>query len=333
MLFCAAALLSLQAYPQGKGVVQGRVINRTNPASIVRGTLIEAVGLSGGMSILKSSATDDSGKFRIEGLPEGGPLMIRAVYGGANYHAVVSLKEAAAYVEIEVYEPTNSMEGIVVEEIHMTFQAAEGRLASVESISFNNKTNPPKTYVNPEGSLRVSKAAGVIELPQIRVTAPGASMPVVQPAMESPDSKFYYSQYPLRPGITHFEIQQMLPYENRSYTYTKKFFADAGSLHIGVIPRDLAMTGPNLSKIETEADKNFSVYKSPPVKAGSEVVWNFSGGSVVQAPEDEEEETEITKTPTAVGRNALWIGSLILMGFIAVLWIAYNRPPGRRRQN
>jgi hypothetical protein len=325
------AVLSLPSHSQEKGVVEGRVINRTDPAIIIRGALLDVVGLSSGMSILKSTTTDASGKFRVEGLPSNGPLMIRANYKGANYHAQVSFDEAgSARVEIEVCEPTNSMAGIQVEGIQMTFQAVGGQLVSVESISFNNKTNPPKTYVNPEGSLRVSKAAGIVELPKIRVTAPGSSMPVVQPALESPDGSIYYSQYPLRPGITTFEVQQILPYANRSYTFAKKFFQDANSLHIGVIPKDMVLSGPGLTKIQSNSDKNFSVYKSPSIKAGSEVVWNLSGGSVVEEPvvPQEEEEANILKMPNAIGRNALLIGSLLLAGFVVVLWYALNHTPG-----
>jgi hypothetical protein len=331
MILFLIAVLSLPAYSQDKGVVEGRVIDRTDPAIIVRGASLDVVGLSSGMSILKSATTDSAGKFRIEGLPTNGPLMIRANYKGANYHAQLSFNESGlAHAEIEVYEPTNSMAGILVEGIQMTFQAVGGQLVSLESISFNNKTNPPKTYVNPEGALRVSKAAGIIELPKIRVTAPGASMPIVQSALESPDGQSYYSQYPLRPGITAFEVQQILPYANRSYTFTKKFLQDANSLHIGVIPKDMVLSGPGLSKIQSDSDKNFSVYKSPPIKAGSEVVWNFSGGSLVEEPPapQEEEEANITKAPNAIGRNALFIGSLLLAGFIAVLWYAFNHDPG-----
>ena len=61
------AVLPMHANAQEKGVVDGRVINRTDPAVIVRGVLIDAVGLSSGMSILKSATTDGSGKFQIEG--------------------------------------------------------------------------------------------------------------------------------------------------------------------------------------------------------------------------------------------------------------------------
>jgi hypothetical protein len=309
--------------------VDGRLINRTNPAIAPRNATIDAVGMSSGMSILKSATTDSSGKFRMEGLPTDEPLMVRASYMGVNYHARLSFNATgSAHVELEVYESTNSMKDIHVDGIQMTFQATGRQLVSVETISFNNKTNPPRTYVNPEGALRVSKAAGILDLPSIRVTAPGSSMPLVQPPLESPDGQSYYSQYPLKPGVTAFEVQQITPYENRSYVYKKKFFQDIQSLRIGVIPKDMVLSGQGLSNIKVVADNNFSVYESPAIKAGTEIVWTLSGGTIVEQQEtSNEEETAIEARPNAVDRHALMLGSLLLAGLIAVLWYAFNHAP------
>jgi hypothetical protein len=320
--------LLLSAYSQQQGVVEGRLVNRTDPAVIAHNVSLEVVGLSSGMNIVKSTTTDASGKFRIEGLSASEPLMIRANYKGANYHAQVRFNSGGlAQTDIEIYEPTESMKDIQVDGIQMTFQASGNQLISVETIAFNNKTNPPRTYVNPEGSLRVSKAEGILEMPKIRVTAPGASMPLVQSALESPDGQNYYSQYPLRPGITTFEVQQILPYTNRSYTYSKKFFQDVHSLNIAVVPKDMVLSGQGFSKIPTDSDKKFSVYASAPMKAGSEAVWSISGGSVTEEPAapKEEDEPNIAAMPNSLSQNALLIGSLLLAGFIAVLWYAYNR--------
>jgi hypothetical protein len=329
VLLLTITFMSLSAYSQQRGIVDGRLVNRTNPAIVPQNATIDAVGMSSGMSILKSATTDSSGKFRIEGLPTDEPLMVRVMYMGVNYHSKLSFNATgSAHVELEVYESTNSMKDIHVDGIQMTFQATGRQLVSVETISFNNKTNPPRTYVNPEGALRVSKAAGILDLPNIRVTAPGSSMPLVQPPLESPDGQSYYSQYPLKPGVTTFEVQQITPYENRSYVYKKKLFQDVQFLRIGVIPKDMVLSGQGFSKINVAAENNFSVYESSAIKAGTEIVWTLSGGTIVEQQEtSNEEETAIEARPTAVDRHALIIGSLLLAGLIAVLWYAFNHAP------
>ncbi len=320
------------AFSQHKGVLEGRLINLTDPSIVARDVELEVIELGGGMSVIKAASSDASGKFRIEGLPEDQRLMIRANYKGANYHAQVAFTAGNAHVEIGIYEPTTSMKDIQVESDTMAFQVIGDQLKSLETVTFNNKTKPPRTFTSPEGKFRISKPSGIIEPPQLRVTAPGSSMPLVQSALESADGKSYYTLYPLRPGITRFEVQELLPYSNKRYTYVKRFYQDAGSIDVGVIPEDLALSGKGLTKLQTDSQKNFSVYASGQAKAGTEVVWELSGGTPVPeaaSPETESpgasDEPEVKAMPNIIGRNALIIGPLLLMGFVLVLWYAFNR--------
>jgi len=329
ILFLAPAAV----FPQQNGVLEGRLINLTDASITPRGVELEVIELGAGMSIIKSAATDERGGFRITGLPADRKLMLRATYKGSNYHSQVTFSGGKANVEIGVYEPTESMKDIEVQSVQIAFQLIGDQLKSLETVTFNNKAKPPRTFFKPEGTFRVSKPPGILEPPQMRVTAPGSSMPLVQSALESADGKSYYSLYPIRPGATTFEVQQLLPYANKAYAYVKKFYHDAGSLSIGVIPQDMNLSGKGLSKSETNSQRNFSVYAGGPVKAGEEVVWNFSGGTPVPAAVPQEAPAgepapEVTSMPNEVGRNALIIGPLLLMGFVLVLWYAFNHPRG-----
>ncbi len=318
------------AFPQQKGVAEGRLINGTDASIVARGVELEIIELGSGMSIIKTAVTDSSGKFRIEGLRENRQMMIRANYKGANYHNQLKFDASGkGSVEIEVFEPTLSMKDIQAEGIQMAFQMAGDQLKSLVTVTFNNKTKPPKTYVNPEGSFRISKPPGILEPPQISIASPGSSMPLIQSALESADGQSYYSQFPLRPGITRFEAQLLLPYTNNSYTYKQKFFQDAGAIDIGVSPQDMVVSGNGLSKIQTDSQRNIAVYRSAPIKAGEEAVWVFSGGTpLAQADSSEtQNNSTVTAMPNSVGRQALFIGPVLLMGFILVLWYAFNHSP------
>lgn len=324
---------------QTQRIAEGRLINKTNPSIIAGKAELEVLELTNGMSIIKTATADADGKFRIEGLPDSQQLMIRASYKGANYHSMVHFNaEGRANVQLEVYETTTSMKDIRVESVQMAFQMAGDQLQAVETYSVNNATTPPMVYVNPEGSFRVSKAPGILEPPQIRVTAPGTEMPLVQSALESADGKSYYSLYPLRPGKTVFEVRQMFPYSNRKFAYVKKFYQDTGRLVIGVIPQDMALSGADLTKTQVDAAQNFSVYASAPIKAGTELEWTFSGGTPVKdaapapAAASESAKDTVIALPGSVGRNALIIGPLLLLGFILVLWYAYNRVPDKAQK-
>jgi hypothetical protein len=325
-------LLLPAAYPQAKGVVEGRLINGTDPSIIAQNVELEVLGMSSGMRVIRTAMTDSSGRFRIEGVPENQELLVRANYKGANYHNPINLPLAGkASVEIEVFEPTDSMKDILAEGAQIAFQMEGDRLKAVEAVQFNNKTNPPRTFVGTHGGFRISKPQGILEPPQLRVTAPGSSMPLVQSALESADGKSYYSRYPLRPGVTIFEVQELLPYTDRNFKYVVTFYQDIPDLKIGVVPQDLEISGEGLSKIETDSHNNFAVYASSPVKAGTERIWTLSGGTLDSEPQPSETEgrSPIQTVPTDIERNALIIGPLLLLGFVLVLWYAFHRSQKR----
>jgi hypothetical protein len=325
----AAILACPTAQAQGRGSIEGKLVNKTDAAIVCAGVNLDVVGLGGGMSVVKSSKSDASGRFRVDGLPTDEPLMVRADYKSVNYHARVTFNsEGKGDVTVEVYEPTASRKDVALEGVRIAFQLSGGRLRSLESYSFNNRTRPPRTYVDPEGSFRFSKAPGILEVPQVSLTAPGSSMPLKEAPLESADGGNYYLLYPLRPGVSTFEVEQVLPYQEATYVYRKKFYEDLASLQIGVIPHDMNLAGDGLVRVQTDTQRNFTIYAGGPVKAGTELVWAFTGGTPVpesRATEAAAEESRIQPMANAVGRNALIIGPPLLMGFLAVLWYAFGR--------
>jgi len=286
-----ALLLCLVAAPvaltQETGIVEGKLINRTDPAIVPAGVALEIVLLDGGMGIIRTAETDAAGNFRIDKLPVNTMLMLRAIYKDANYNQQFRFESGGhAHVELDIYNTTTSMKDIRVEEYQMVFQAAGDHLQSLDTIVLSNETDPPRTFMNPSGNFRFSKAPAIVALPKVRITGPGSSMPVVQSAFESPDGSDYYSLYPLRPGETTIDVFQILPYEDKKYTYVKEFHLGSPAIEIGVIPMDIEVSGTELSLDRTDAENNVAVYRTAPIEAGTRVEWVFSGGSSVAVQED-----------------------------------------------
>jgi len=325
LMWLAAAATAMA---QGRGVAEGRLVNRTDPAVIAGNTELEVLVLSGGMDIIKTATTNANGTFRIEGLPDDMPLLLRAVYKGTNFQGMLRFGvDGKAGLELEVYEPTASVKDIHVEAANMAFQLEGDHLHAVESFVMVNSSNPPQVYLNPEGNFRISKAPGILEPPQIRITAPGSEMPLTQSALESADGESYYSLYPLRPGGTVFEVHQALPYTDGKYVYEKKFFQDIDGFSVGVIPVDMTLSGGSLKKTEEYAEENFAVFASDSVGAGDTVTWIFTGGTPVATMTHEHEwgETTIIIADGVIGRNALPIGSTIFTVLILSLWVALRK--------
>ncbi len=319
-------LCQAHAHAQGRGIIEGKVVNGTDPSIVCSNVEVEVLSPMGGMDTLKLQETDASGNFLIDGLPTDGMLMVRAEYKSATYRAIVNFDaDGKARATIEVFEPTSSMKGVSVDAARLAFQMSGETLRSLESYSFSNAARPPRTITSNQGSFRFSKAPGILEIPSVSVTAPGSSMPLKESPLESPDGQSYYLLYPLRPGVTSFQIEQSLPYKNGTYAYRKKFYHDIGTLQIGVIPADMTLQGEGLIRMQTDARQNFAVYQGGPVSAGTEVIWTFSGGTPVaerRAAETPHREPRIRPMPNLIARNALVLGPLLLMAFIAVLWYA-----------
>ncbi len=333
LIYVVLILLSLPAaHPQQKGIVEGKLINETDPSIIPSDVEIDVIEMSTAMRVLKSSTTDPLGAFRIDGLPTELSLMIRANYKTISYHEQLKFDAShRAQVSIEVFEPTNSMEGIQVQSVLVAFQLVGDHLESLETISFNNQTKPPRAVMRAEGNFQFSKPPGILDPPKISITGPHAAMPIVQFPLESPDGQSYYSLYPLRPGMTKFEVRYTLPYAERNYVYRKRFFQDIKSYEIAVIPEDLAVSGQGLANIRMDRQNNIAIYAGGPVQAGTELAWTLSGGtpSAGQEATKAASESTIRSMPGFIGRNALIVGPLLLAGFISILWYAFNRIPSR----
>ncbi len=314
---------------QGNGVIEGKLINGTDPGVAPKGADVDVVGLGGGMRILKSLTTDQAGKFRAEGIPTDIPVLIRANYKSVNYNERVNFDAAGkASVQITVYDTTTSMAGIRAQDVRLGIQLNGDQLGVLETWSFNNETKPPRSYMNMEGDFRFAKPAGILEPPKLSAQGPGSPMPLRESPLESADGQTYYNLYGLRPGTTTFEVDESLPYKDKSYTFRKKFYYDVSGYQIAVIPQDMTVSGEGLTRVQSDAQRNFSLYTGGPVKAGSEVVWTISGGTPLPEPAAESSgESKVKPMPTDIGRSALIIGPLLLIGFVVVLWLAVNTMP------
>jgi hypothetical protein len=325
-LAAAIFLLGTLHAQTGNGVIEGRLVNGTDRSKATGPVGYDVVTFEGGMSILKSGTTDASGNFKIGSLPTASQMMVQADYKGVNYHSRVAFDPSGhAHVEIEVFEPTTSLQDITPKDVRIAFQLVGDRLRTLESFTFDNHTRPARTFMEAKGTFRFSKPDGILEPPGVHVTGPGSTMPLTQSALESSDGRSYYVQYGLRPGLTVFEVDQILPYSSHSYTLRRTFYNDVASFQVGVIPRDMALEGEGLRKLREDSAGNFAVYEGGPVKAGTELVWRFIGGTPpATAPSEQSVEPRIRPMPNVVGRHSVVIGSVLLLGFVVVLWYAYT---------
>jgi hypothetical protein len=271
--FVALTLLLFLTPPASAGTVTGTVRNGTTgkPAAGVDMILIE---LQGTMQPVANTKTDANGQYRFDHPGLGaGPMLIRAVYRGVNYHEPATPDKTT--VDMMVYEPTDKPSAFSVTVHAIIVQPGGSDLSVTEEYNISNQTQPPMAYYRADGSF-------VFSLPQgaqlSSVSAGGSSgMPVVQSPIDKGWEKGQDQQaiaYPFRPGDSQVTVAYKTPYPgNRA---TLKFSSRYPVDHLGVFAApSVQVSGDGLTAAGQA--QGFSAYTRNSVAANTAVSVSISG--------------------------------------------------------
>jgi len=262
-------LCLLLASPALAGTVTGTVRNGTTgkPAAGVEMILIQ---LQGTMQPVANTKTDADGRYRFDNPGLGaGPMLIRAVYRGVNYHEPATPDKTT--VDVEVFEPTDKPNAFAVTVHAIIFQPAGSDLTITEEYNISNKTAPPLAYYRADGSFIFSLPEGA-QLSS--VSAVGSSgMPVVQ----SPIDKGHNQQaiaFPFRPGDSQVSLSYKVPYPGNqaSLHFASRYAVE----HLGLFaPPSVEVSGSGF--IAAGQAQGFSAYTRDSVAANTPVSVSVSG--------------------------------------------------------
>jgi len=272
----ASLLLCFLASASFAGTVTGTVRNGTTgkPAAGVEMILIQ---LQGGMQPVANTKTDSQGHYSFDNPSLGaGPMLIRAVYHGVNYHEPATPGKTT--VDIEVFEPTDKPSAFSVTAHAIILQPDGSDLVVNEEYVISNKTQPPVAFYRADGSFIFSIPQGA----QLAgVSAVGSSgMPVTQ----NPIAKGKNEQavvFPFRPGESDVRVSYKIPYPGNQTTLHS--ISRYGVDRLAVFaPPSVQVTGGGFAPAGTE--QGFSVYMRESVAANTPVSVSVSGTAPPPAP-------------------------------------------------
>jgi hypothetical protein len=257
------------ALPTLAGTVTGTVTNGTTnkPASGVDMILIQ---LQGTMQPVANTKTDASGRYSFDNPGLGaGPMLIRAVYRGVNYHEPATPDKTT--VDMTVYEPTDKPSAFIVTVHAIIVQPNGSDLSVTEEYNISNKTQPPKAYYRADGSFVFALPPGA---QLANISAGGSSgMPVVQTPIDKGSNEKAIA-YPFRPGDSSVSLTYKIPYPGNqaSLRIASRYAVD----HLGVFaPPTVQVSGGGFTpKGETEG---FKAYTRDTVAANAPVEFSISG--------------------------------------------------------
>jgi hypothetical protein len=211
----ALALPCVLASVSFAGTVSGTITNGTT-GKAASGVDVILLALDRTMQPVAKTQTDGRGHYTLTSDQLGaGPMLLRAVYRGVNYHEPVTPGKTT--VDVSVFDPTDKTTSFTITAHAIILQPnGSGGITVGEEYSITNNTQPPLAYYKPKGSFEFAVPQGA-EISS--VTAAGASgMGVVQTTIDK-SKGMKAIDFPFRPGNNQVRITYQLPYPDNSLTF------------------------------------------------------------------------------------------------------------------
>jgi hypothetical protein len=211
--------------------ITGTVTNGTNhtPAA---GDTVTLIGLDQRMQELAKTTTDSQGHFSIDS-PDPGMHLIRIDHQGAAYFQPAPPN--TPNVNAQVYDVAALVAGVNTVADVMRVETDGQGLRVTQSFFIKNDSNPPRTQFSKRSYEFYLPADAQIE--GSAAMAPGG-MPVQSSPVPLGDKGHYAFLFPLRPGMTQFQLSYHLPYSG-SLAFEQRF-ANATDSFVVMMPKSMS---------------------------------------------------------------------------------------------
>jgi hypothetical protein len=204
---CAAAFLLLTTLAAAQ-TLTGTVKNSTTgkPAA---GDDVVLLKLAQGMEEAGRTKTDAKGQFSFTLDDAKSPHLVRAIHESVTYHRMAP--PGTTSVELAVYDVAKKIDGINVVADIVRLQAEQGRLEMVHEFFVQNTSNPPRTQMN-DRNLEFYIPDGAQIIPDSGSATTENGNPLKSAPVPEGAKNRYTFIFPLRPGMTRFEVAYQLAY-------------------------------------------------------------------------------------------------------------------------
>jgi len=260
---------TLAAIPAAANTYTGTVTNATTnkPAA---GVDVILLSLEGDMQTVANTKTDAQGHFSLSYTPTGQmPLLVRAIYQGANYHAALPPGKTSA--DVQIYEATANSSTVTFPSHLVAFQPSGNVLEVGEEYVVQNQSKPPVTYFKTDGNFDFQIPAGAAN---VQVSAQGPEhMPITLGTIARGKDR-YSVAYAFRPGESAVRVSYEIPYATNQAT-----------IHLAPLysSQNLALLAPPTMTLGASGfqpagnEEGMAVYSRDDVPAGTGIDVSVSG--------------------------------------------------------
>jgi hypothetical protein len=278
-----ACSLAVAAAAQQNETVTGFVTNGTvhKPSA---GDQVILLKLQGGMQEEARAKTDNRGQFQFSINDSGAPHVIRVRHGDVNYHEV--LPPGMKSVQVTVYNSVSKVPELKLLDQSEILEANENTLRAIEVFRLRNSAFPPVTQPGfdiylPEGAT-----------PRMAEAMSANGMPIKIAPVPLSEKNKYNLNFPVRPGITQFEVVYTMPYSGK-LTLQRKF--DTPPDHLYVLAADGIEFSSSRANFQAADPKTWPVdatmsgvtmHVMDGLPTGAEVAFDVSGKGLLPSQQE-----------------------------------------------
>jgi len=262
----------------------GTVKNATSgkPAA---GDDVVLLSLTQGMEESARTKTDAKGNFSLKLDDAQSPHLVRAIHQGVTYHRMAPPDTTS--VEVEVFDASKKIDGISVVADIMRIQAAQGQIEIVREFGVQNSSKPPRTQMDERNlEFYIPDGAQIIADSATATTENGNPLKTA-PVPEGEKNRYSFI-FPLRPGLTRFEVAYQMPYTGSANLDPKSQYP----LEHFVVMTPKAMqftaaaTSAGYKLINYPNEPDASVQVASNFKPGQNLAFKVSGQGTLSDPQE-----------------------------------------------
>jgi len=262
------------------GTVKNSTTNK--PAA---GDEVVLLKLGQGMEEAGRTKTDAQGHFTFKLDDAQSPHLVRAIHQEVTYHRMAP--PGTTSIELEVYDVGKKIDGIQVVADIMRIQAAQGQIEVVREFGVQNTSNPPRTQMSERNlEFYIPDGAHIIEDSASATTENGN--PLKSAPVPEGEKNRYSFIFPLRPGLTRFEVAYQLAYTGSANLDPKSVYPLEH--FVVMIPKAMQFTaaaasaGYKLINYPNEPDASVQVASN--TTPGKNLAFKISGEGTLESPQE-----------------------------------------------
>lgn len=278
-ILLAGALLLLCTLAAAQ-TLTGTVKNSTTgkPAA---GDEVVLLKLGQGMEEAGRTKTDAGGHFSFKLDDAQSPHLVRAIHQDVTYHRMAP--PGTTSIELEVFDAAKKLDEISVVADIMRVQVQQGQLVVVREFGVQNASKPPRTQMN-ERNLEFNIPSGAEVIPDSATATTEGGNPLKSAPVPEGEKGRYSFIFPLRPGLTRFEVAYQMPYSGSANIDPKSLYPLE---HFVVMtPKSMQFTAANAAagfkQINYPQEPDASVQVASNTTSGENLAFKVSGEGMLQ---------------------------------------------------